>query len=196
MEAELEHEHGREMTPTEELEAEHRVIEKMLDCMDVEADALEAGKTPPAVVFLETSDFIAGFADACHHGKEEHKMFPMLASDGMPTESGPMKQLIADHKQGREFNRRIREAAKRLEAGDMTAKRELLDAVRGYVKLLRVHIKKEDNMFFPMADEMLSEQQQRELHQEFEQVELVETGAGVHGKYLAVLQHVRDELGM
>ncbi len=192
-----EHEHAAEMRPSEELMSEHRVIERMLACMDCEADAIEAGKTPPVWVFLQTSEFIHGFADECHHGKEEWKMFPTLARDGMPTETGPMKQLIEDHRQGREFNRRIHSAAQRLEAGDMTAKREVLDAIRGYVKLLRVHIKKEDNMFFPMADKMLDEAgQQHELQEEFKQVERDVMGPGAHERFIGMLEHVEEELAV
>jgi hemerythrin-like domain-containing protein len=53
----------------------------------------------------------------------------------------------------------------------------------GYVDLLRAHIGKEDNILYPMADKMLTPEDQKTLAEAFERVETVETGTGVHEKY-------------
>lgn len=190
------HEHDGSLSPSEILEAEHRVIERMLDAMEREAQRLTDGDTPAPWIFSDTSDFIADFADACHHAKEERRMFPMLETAGMPADHGPMYWLIQDHKRGRELNRLMRAAAGRLFAGDESARAELIGEINDYVKLLRIHIKKEDNAFFPMADRMLDEAHQRQLADEFDEVEREETGEGVHEKYLGVLERVEREMGL
>jgi len=51
------------------------------------------------------------------------------------------------------------------------------------VALLRAHIDKEDNVLFPMADQLLTAADQKELTEAFEKVEAEEIGEGVHDKY-------------
>ncbi|RJQ51726.1 MAG: hypothetical protein C4521_11660 [Actinobacteria bacterium] len=188
-------EHEEEPSPSDVLESEHRVIERVLDLMDRAADQIDGGRLPPLSVFLNITDFIAGFADADHHGKEEWKMFPMLAEEGMPTDHGPMKQLIADHARGRELNGQMRHATERLRHGEAKADADLLRAMREYVKLLHVHIKKEDNMFFPMADRMLDEAHQRQLSEQFDEVEADQMGETGRIRYLRMLADIEEELG-
>jgi hemerythrin-like domain-containing protein len=40
-----------------------------------------------------------------------------------------------------------------------------------YVDLLQNHIKKEENILFPMANKVLSEEKQNEIFEEFEKIE-------------------------
>ena len=53
----------------------------------------------------------------------------------------------------------------------------------GYVRLLRAHINKEDNVLYPMGERILTAEDQQWLAKEFDRVEAEEIGAGVHEKY-------------
>jgi hemerythrin-like domain-containing protein len=48
---------------------------------------------------------------------------------------------------------------------------------------LRAHIDKENNILFPMADQLFTPKDQEELIEAFEKVEAEEMGEGVHEKY-------------
>ena len=62
-------------TPIEALEAEHRVIQKMVAGISVLAEQLEGGE-PMDVSLLESIVvFLRTFADRCHRGKEETSCF-------------------------------------------------------------------------------------------------------------------------
>jgi len=52
-----------------------------------------------------------------------------------------------------------------------------------YARLLRLHINKENTVLFPLAERMLSDQEQEMIAAEFERIEEEETGAGVHQRY-------------
>jgi len=52
-----------------------------------------------------------------------------------------------------------------------------------YARLLRAHIAKEDNVLYPMADQLFTAEDQRSLTEAFDRVEAEETGEGVHEKY-------------
>lgn len=178
------------LTATRILMEEHRVIERALNALARLSVKLGSRQTPPESVLTDATDFIAGFADACHHGKEEHKLFPMLATVGMLPTEGPISVMLTEHEQGRAYNREMRATSARLFVGDEGARQQLVDAISGYIALLRLHIKKEDNALFPMADRLLSEDQQAQLIEQFDQVEREEMGEGKHEEYLAMLQRV------
>ena len=62
-------------SPTEILEAEHHVIQKVVGAMAVLAEGLGAGQEPPVETLRNIVEFMRTFADKCHHGKEEVHLF-------------------------------------------------------------------------------------------------------------------------
>jgi len=69
-------------SPTEILEAEHRVIQKVVGAVAVLAEGLGAGQEPPIQTLCSVVEFMRTFADRCHHGKEEAHLFPFLEEPG------------------------------------------------------------------------------------------------------------------
>lgn len=75
---------GEMMRPTEELVTEHNAIKRMLDILERVSRRLEIGETVDAEHLERIVDFIRGFADRCHHGKEEDLLFPEMEEAGIP----------------------------------------------------------------------------------------------------------------
>jgi hemerythrin-like domain-containing protein len=67
--------------------------------------------------------------------------------------------------------------------GDAAATAAIARDLKAYVRFLRAHIGKEDNVLYPMADRLLTAEDQRELMAAFDRVEAEEMGEGVHEKY-------------
>ncbi len=172
---------------TEVLMSEHRGIERMLAALEREVPKLEAGDGTPLPVFVQGVDFLRGFADRCHHHKEEQLLFPTLASKGVPTEGGPIAVMLGEHEQGRGYIRAMGAAIERYEAGDRGALKDLAAAARGYVELLRAHIWKEDNVLFQIANQALTTEEQQSLAEDFERVEVEVMGVGTHERYHQML---------
>ena len=182
------------MQATAILMDEHRVIERVLKTLDAGAARVEAGQSMRPGFFIEATDFVKGFADGCHHRKEEGVLFTAMVDNGLPRETGPIAVMLAEHEQGRAYTRGLRAAAQRLEAGDASASAEVLANARGYTTLLRQHIDKEDNILFPMADQVIPRAAQAQVVEGFEHVEHEETGEGVHEKYLALADALEREV--
>ena len=176
------------MKATEILSEEHGVILRVITALESATSRLEAREEIQASFFLEAADFIKGFADGCHHRKEEGVLFKSMAANGVPVQNGPIGVMLADHEQGRAFTRGMREAAQKLQDGDREAAAAVIANARGYAGLLRTHIYKEDNILFPMAGRAIPLEQQAQVLEDFEHVEHEETGAGVHEKYLALAE--------
>jgi hemerythrin-like domain-containing protein len=176
------------MKATEILSSEHRVIERVMSALEIGAERVEKGIAIRPGFFIQATDFIKGFADGCHHRKEEGVLFPALVANGMPVENGPVGVMLAEHEQGRDFTRKLRAAALAWESGDASAKPAVIENARGYAQLLKQHIFKEDHVLFPAADRVLPAAQQDAVMEGFEHVEHEETGEGVHAKYLAMAE--------
>jgi hemerythrin-like domain-containing protein len=181
------------MEATDVLMEEHRIIERLLDSLDLAADRLESGKPVRPGFFIEAAEFIRGFADGCHHRKEEGFLFPALEAAGMPRDGGPVGVMLHEHDTGRALTKAMREAAERLQDGDAPAKSAVAENARGYAALLRQHIQKENMILFRMADRFIQGAARDQLTAAFAQVEREETGAGVHEKYLGMLDGLERE---
>ena len=170
---------------TEMLSSEHRVIERILDVMekltqDSVVGSLESWK--------KVLDFARHFADQCHHLKEEKILFPAMEEHGIPNEGGPIGMMLIEHEEGRSYVRSMYAAVARIEANDAAAPESLRASARAYIRLLREHIQKEDQILFRIADDAISAEEQKKLLRAFEEHEIGEMGTGIHEKYLAIAQ--------
>jgi hemerythrin-like domain-containing protein len=184
------------MKATEILSSEHRVIERVIAALEQGADQLEKGQPVRPGFFIQATDFIKGFADGCHHLKEEGVLFKSLAENGMPVQGGPVGVMLAEHEQGRVYTRGLRQAAEALQTGDSSAAKDVILNARGYASLLRQHIDKEDHILFPAADKFIPVREQDQVLTDFEKVEREETGEGVHEKYMALAGTLEREMGI
>jgi hemerythrin-like domain-containing protein len=178
------------MRPTDILSSEHRVIEQVLDCLEsLAGQARDEGRldVQRAGQILEV---LRTFADRCHHGKEEERLFPMLVARGMSTHHGPIAVMLDDHRAGREHIGRMVEATAAADAQCFAP------AALGYVGLLRDHIAKEDGVLFPMADSMLDESARQSLLESFRAFERDDLGAGTHERMLSLANELARYYGV
>ncbi len=182
------------MTATTVLKEEHRVIERMLAVLATAAQRLEAGERIRPDLFREAVDFVRNFADKNHHGKEEANLFPRLEERGVPKEGGPLGMMLHEHDLGRGFIQAIENAIEGYEQGGEAAAQLIAENIRSYVQLLTEHVWKEENVLFPMADQVLSEEDQQDLAERFERVEADVIGPGVLKRYTETLERMEQEL--
>lgn len=146
--------------PIDVLMAEHRIIEKVLDAVELAAE-----REMPVSFYERALDFLAAFADRVHHAKEEEQLFPALEAHGIPREMGPIGVMCDEHVVGRAHVGRMREQL-RLGRRDALC-RESLE----YVALLRQHIRKEDEVLFQMARQVIRGDEARRLAGAFEEAD-------------------------
>lgn len=173
------------MRPTEDLRHEHEAVLEMLDILGRMADRLEKKEAVDPVHLDQVIDFLRGFVDKCHHGKEETSLFPAMGAAGVPRTGGPIGLMLEEHERGRGLVRRMAAATTPIHVGFARAARE-------YITLLTQHIAKENDVLFPMADNLFSAQTQANLEAEFEVIEERVVGAGKHEQYHALLRTLKE----
>ncbi len=161
------------MRATEILSEEHKVIERALSIL--ETGKLESGDAARLL------DFFSGFADHCHHAKEENLFFPALEKNGVPRDEGPIGCMLKEHEQGRALRKEMADA---LAAGD---KKKFESAAGQFASLLREHIFKEDNILFKIAEEVLDKNADEDLCAQFENAE---HEVGKHEHYIKLVEEL------
>ncbi len=169
------------MTPTESLKHEHKVISLVLGAAEREGRSVQATGRVHAEDIARLLDFFQNFADRCHHAKEERHLFALMHERA--TVGGLLAATVAEHQEGRRRLRAVAEALPQARQGEAAAVASVGENLLAYAALLRAHIDHEDNVLFPMAEKILSAEDERALAEAFEKVEAEEIGEGVHEKY-------------
>jgi len=167
----------------EELMQEHRVIEVVLTGLErMGHGATEDGEVNQAMG-EKAVEILRNFVDRCHHAKEEQHLFPWMAARGVPREGGPLEVMLHEHEQGRHHVGMMVRVLPGASRGDTEALRVFGAHARSYARLLRQHIGREDGVLYPMAERVLTAEDDQHLVKAFEAIEREEMGEGVHGKY-------------
>jgi hemerythrin-like domain-containing protein len=174
----------------EQLKKEHAAIEMMLKILDAVCGRLQAGEKIDPAHLGQIVEFFRGFADRCHHGKEEEIFFPALEMAGIPKEGGPIGVMLHEHDQMRGYMSDLAEAVGRYRAGEPTVRAEIIRQASDYSAMLRKHIEKENHVLFKMAEMHLSPEEEQELAERFESMEVEKIGAGKHEELHALLDRL------
>jgi hemerythrin-like domain-containing protein len=145
---------------------EHRGFSAMLDVLDAIAGRLERGKDVPMPMLVDVLDFFESFTDR-HHNKEEAMLFPLLAKHGIGPDQTVVSVLMSQHEAGRAYGAKMRSQLKRMQMGDPAAGTALAADARGYTELIREHIRIEDEYFYNLADQVLTEAEHAAIVEQF-----------------------------
>ena len=146
------------VNPTESLRKDHALIEKMINALKIMSTLLQKGTTIPKPILDQTIDFSTNFTNQCHHGKEEESLFPTLEKNGMPKEGGPIARMLFEHEITKNLtNSIIKSTEVYLSTGQPGA---LIEDIEKYVEHVSLHLSKENQRLFVMADMLLADKQE------------------------------------
>ena len=153
-------------SPTEELMQEHVLVLMVVEAMEREVAFVEESGRVHTDRVAQMLDFTRSFTDGFHHYKEEEVLFPVLEERSRAA-AGQVSVLLSEHMAGRDA---VSAIAENLPAAneDAAARAAVAENLKLYAFLLRLHVNKEDTVLFPLADELLSDQEAEIMGAEFE----------------------------
>jgi hemerythrin-like domain-containing protein len=130
---------------------EHELIVGVLASLQAMAEELATESPVARQDVADFGRFFRDFADKCHHGKEEDRLFVKMVEAGFPQDSGPLAVMLAEHDAGRQEVRGLLQIG--AGAGPLTEveRARTMDYAGQLVPLLYAHIQKENNILYPMA---------------------------------------------
>jgi hemerythrin-like domain-containing protein len=176
------------MDAIETLMNEHRLIESVLDALVAFADEVRRKGATEKEELGRFVEFIRGFADACHHGKEEGVLFTAMVEHGFPRNGGPIAMMLHEHDEGRALVGTLRAYAEQPAPWSDADRQEIANASFGFSDLLRSHIQKEDGVLYPMAEEHLPPDVLERVSEDCERFEAEKTGSGEHERFHALAE--------
>ncbi|MCG8604039.1 hemerythrin domain-containing protein, partial [bacterium] len=183
------------MKATEILTEEHRIILKVLDCLQKISDEAESNAKLDADSANMALEFFRGFADGCHHAKEEDRLFIVMQEQGIPRDGGPIGVMLTEHDHGRSCVHGMTQAVEDAAAGNRQAIEKFRDHAQDFIILLRAHIAKEDQVLFPMADNVLGHQGGEALLADFQKIES-DAGGTRHADYIEMARGLCNRYGV
>lgn len=177
------------MEATQMLEDEHHVIQKVAASLALMAEDLKVGKPVGSEILRDITQFLRVFVEQCHQQKEEKYLFTVLLKKGVPAGGCPLAVLHNEHVKEQALIRQFGDAVEMYIESKGTARASLESTIHALVELLPGHIWKEDYMLLPMADKILSPEDQDLLQKQFEQVKS-EIGLEMHYRF----EKLADEL--
>jgi hemerythrin-like domain-containing protein len=177
--------------PLHTLKHEHRIIEKALRGLSGICVRLETGEEVPAEVISDILDFIGGFADRYHHGKEEKYLFPVL-QQGKVFNDELFDALNQEHEVERILTAEMDSFLRQVKAGQDLDVQLLAKAALRYIDHLTRHIRHEDSILFRLADELLDESEKENLSENFRNA-AIELGLGEIERYEQVAAHLERD---
>jgi hemerythrin-like domain-containing protein len=177
------------MRLTDTLEREHALVLRATRAGEQEVRYMrDTGECRPEAL-KALVDLFQCLTEACHEPKEEGLLFARLCRRGLSQEVGVLAQFYREHGELRSRLKAIADwlhAAKRGKSQDVASLAQQLD---DYLKLMRSHIDREEDLLFGLANGLLTQQDQEELDDASKSMERVETDVGAEERY-AQLAHL------
>ncbi len=169
---------------------EHRRIEQVLGSLEGFAAAVAGGLESDRAYVGRYAGFFRGFADACHHAKEEDVLFQRMVERGFSRDSGPVAVMLHEHEVGRTHVAALRRLSEAKGPLSPVEGQQVVREAKGFAPLLRAHIMKEDRILYPMALRILSGPELDEMAASFAAFDRAQREAGTWDR----LQALADEL--
>ncbi|MDW7660841.1 MAG: hemerythrin domain-containing protein [Bacillota bacterium] len=164
---------------------EHKAIKRMLAVVRSACFGVMQGQEINYEDFATMIDFVRGYADAHHHGKEEQLLF-----NRMVEELGPAAQklvthgMLVEHDLGRLHMAELEKALVAVKEGNEEAKLDVIANAISYTHLLTRHIDKEDGVVYPFAERSFTPEVLEAINKDCETFEKEQTANGVQAKYI------------
>ena len=158
-------------TAIHQMTAEHRHIETVIKSLQDAVTALEHGQRLNVEKLRTVVEFLRVYADQRHHQREEALFFPILIKRGVPPQGCPIGGLNHEHEKGRTLVSAFEKQIMLYEQYQTGADNALRQTLQDIMKLYRHHLWMEDAMVFPMAEKLISEDDNRELMIKFAELD-------------------------
>ena len=140
----------------ESMVQEHELIVEVLASLQAMTERLAAGEPVDRKDVADFGRFFRDFADKCHHGKEEDRLFVKMVESGFPQDSGPIAVMLSEHGAGRQEVRGLLAIGTGSGPLSEAETAKVSDHAGQFVPLLYGHIQKENNILYPMAQNAIS----------------------------------------
>lgn len=150
------------MKATEILEQEHRIIEQVASACGVCAEVLRGGGRVPPAALESIVGFFRQYGDQ-YHRQEEEMLLTMLREKGVASGSCPIAVIDYENQKRKVLLEQLSSAAAAYAKSDGKVNGAVIETLTALAEFFPDHIWKEDYVLLPMAEKLLSDEDQQIL---------------------------------
>lgn len=170
------------------LRQEHRNIGRLLEALEHQIGVFADGDAPDYDIIVGVADYFLDYPDRCHHPKEDAIAAALAARH--PAEMQAVGDLAGEHSALHQRAQRFRQTVGVLLNDADIARAEVVDAARRFIDAERAHMRKEDAVFLPLAERLLSDADWRDIEGELGQRRDPVFGDRVEGGFRALSERL------
>ncbi len=172
------------------LDSDHANIAKLLELIESEILAIEVGKTPDYPLLQDIMRYMTHYPDRFHHPKEDLIFAQLLKRE--PGARADVDDLLEEHISsglaGQEFDRLLHTSG----VDSVEVREQLSTAGFAYSRALREHMLKEEGKLYPLAMEVLTNEDWQVIDEEVDAVDDPVFGAAIADGYQRLYQLIVD----
>ncbi len=143
------------------LHGEHADLAKLLMVLDRQIVRFSAGERPDYDIISGVIDYCLEFPDQCHHPKEDLIFRKLRERDAVAAEA--VGDLEHEHDELARLTRKFAAAVRRVLGEEELPRAYVMSLAQEFVGRYRQHIKMEEQIFFPVAERVLTPQDWTEI---------------------------------
>jgi hemerythrin-like domain-containing protein len=183
-----------EVSAPEDLMREHGVLNRTLLVYEEGLRRLHDKEDVGPELFLKAATLVRKFVEDYHERDEEKFIFPEFEKRKKLTELTTV--LRKQHQAGRD----VTDVVLRVAGGDAYTKpdgrKEMVEAVRAFIRMYRPHETREDTVLFPALRLMLAEKQMKEIAEQMEKSETTVLGDQGFEKAVVEVANIEKQYGI
>lgn len=170
------------------LVGDHEMIERAMDILGRELDKLP-GNTQEVFVIKRAIDFLLEFGDGIHNQKEETVLFPLMVRRNIPKD-GPIRVMLSEHEAERKLLKQMLADSAGLSKASTEDRTDFMKRGAEYLEIRANHIWKENDVLFKLGLQVFSEQDGRDLVEQFQKISVQAYGENADQKFMQMLEEV------
>lgn len=148
----------------EVLREEHRNMARLLAALERQVEAFAENHAPDYDVIRGVAEYFLDYPDRCHHPKED-AVFARLCETHL-TNVAAIGDLASEHRRVHARARQFHDTVAALLNEADIARSVVVDAARQFISAERRHMRMEEQVFFPLADVLLTSADWLEIERE------------------------------
>ena len=170
--------------------AEHELIERSMEVLKNCLEPIELSEEVNLVQLGRAIDFLLQFGDKIHNVKEENILFPLMGKKGIPVEGGPLGVMLMEHEAERKLLEKMLMTLPSFNSLSLEDQLTFKEEGMEYLTIRAEHIWKENDVLYPMARGVLSEEEAEGLLEDFKKINQEVYGEGAFEKFKAMASEV------
>ena len=181
------------MKATRALRNEQELIDRFLAVFGM--GVVYAGQNKPIQpgFFVYASKFIKGYIEDGYFKKEE-VLLKALEEKGIAADAGPLGQMFKDIQESRNLSAEISAAARQWQAGNTDGRTGIIWAASSYSSILRQHVDRSRTTIFPLAEQLISYEDQHQLAESFNRIAFVDDEKQPVEEFSRIIDMLKEEI--